>query len=360
MLIRTALTASFLLQFGCSLADPALLDQLGPEDAGNSDVTITEDASVDGGGDVGPADAGRPNAAVDRCDDPDIMVIDETTENLYINTFVLEPDVNVTARCEVASRGSDGFIAIDVQALDTWHFHLQVRDREDRNPSLYLLPSNGSGGCTDTACEQLSDSCTGSGEEHFSFVPTADGRWYIAIDDGELGGAEYSLSAYRTFCDGTLEHGEACDGGANCTSDCRVRLDEENTNILTTQQNFVEAAEVVVPASGSVTVTGRIGDSQGLCDYPDVFTLRIPSGGADLSVRPSECDSRADARYDFALRSAGGNTLATGDRNAEGCPFITRNGAQRLPEGQYFIEMDYDPLEPNDVSNYSVLFGVTP
>lgn len=356
MLIRTTITASILLQLGCSLADPARLDELGPEDAGSGvDVSVG-----DGGMDAGPLDAGRANFAVDRCDSPNIMVIDETTENLYINTVVLEPDVNVTARCGVESRGSDGFIAIDVQALDTWHFHLQVRNQTDRNPSLYLLPSNGAGGCTDTACEQLSDSCSGPGEEHFSFVPTEDGRWYIGIDDGEMGGAEYSLSAYRTFCDGTLEHGEACDGSAICTSDCRVRLNNENTNIFTTQQNFVEAAEVVVPPSGSLTVTGRIGDSQGLCDYPDVFTIRIPAGGAELIVRPNDCMNRPDARYDFALRSAGGNTLVTGDRNAEGCPFINRSGGQRLPEGQYFVEMDFDPLDPTDVANYAVLFEVTP
>ena len=353
MLIRTTLTLSLVLQLGCSLADESLLDRL------RSDAGPMEDAPI--GEDAGPPDdAGPVNFAVNTCDDPAIMVIDDTTENLYIDTRGLQPNVNVTADCEAESRGSDGFIALDVEALDTWHFHLTVLNQTDRNPSLYLLPSNGSGGCNSRACEQVSDSCTGAGEEHFSFVPTESGRWYIGVDDGVMGGAEYNLSAFRTVCGGGLEHGEACDGGENCTSDCRVLLNESNTNILTTQQNFVEAAEVDVPASGSLTITGRIGDSQGLCDYPDVFTLRIPAGGAELVVRPSECSARADARYDFALRSAGGNTLVTGARNAEGCPFIRRSGAERLEEGRYFIEMDYDPLDPTDRVNYSILFEVTP
>ncbi len=344
-----------LLATGCSLADPALYEALPSANDGGAEDGGTTD---DGGND--PDTPMTEQDAVNRCGDPASLVIDETTMGLRINTETFTNEANPGSRCGgIATGGPDGFIGIDVVAGQIWHFHLRVVGRTDRNPSLYLLEDT----CNVLACEESADNCPSSEEEHFAFVPTSSGRWYIGIDDGEMGGAEYNLDAYLTTCDAMrTEHGEACDGrdgerSENCSDDCRILLNSTNTREQSPNQNFVEASEVVLSDDGTLVVSGDIGSDTSQCTYPDMFTMRL-SAGQTFDVRPEPtCNAAANARYALTLLSASGNVLQA-DQMMSGCPFLN----YEVPDGgdgRYFIRLDHRPFGDETVETYNLRFAVT-
>ena len=117
--------------FGCSLADPSLLDPL------RGDAATRRDSSVDVDSTTG-TDAGETaQDAVDDCGDDDVLVLTDTREDIRIDTRELISEVSSLPGCSeaVSVPGPDAFFAVDVVADEYWHFHLRVDARNDPEPS---------------------------------------------------------------------------------------------------------------------------------------------------------------------------------------------------------------------------------
>lgn len=326
---------------GCFIVDDDLLDGLGD---GAVD-TGTVDASTDTGSpDTTPPDTGPTGPQpVDTCgDDDNVFVISETTEDLLVDTTVLNN--RLSAECTGNdSDGNDGFFAIDVVPGQFWHFHLRSDPTDptsvDRDPSLYLLDN-----CDPRRCEHSSDVCDGNKDEHFAFVADSPGRWYIGVDDRSAGGGRYLLDAILPQCgNGIAEHGESCDGEDGCVA-CRWVVNEANPAEQIPNDNFVEANVIRLPADDrELVVRGSIGGS---C-YPDLFSYVVPPGGGTFSVRAldssdSVCSARAQARFDLELLSSGLDNIGGGNDAATGCPIIETP----VTEGRYFVRVSIDAERP--------------
>ena len=285
---------------GCKLADPSLLEALRSDAASERDGGGSGDdggSREDGGRDD---DAGLQSEVVDECGDDHVSVITDTRENIVIDTRGLVDRINSLRGCNLGVPGNDGFLAVDVQPGEYWHFHLRVDRANDpdpttRNPTLYLLDES----CSSCQPSTLANYCSQDQDEHFAITFSSAGRWYIGVDDTNPGGGVFLLDAIRPSCGNTLkEHGEACDeAGEGCSSTCRWILDETSAREKGDNINFDEA-NIVSPDKWPLDVSGDIGGFSG-CKYPDVFVIEVadaqtlevmelPTSGGQCAELPNE------------------------------------------------------------------------
>lgn len=328
---------------GCRLANEDLLNALA-DGGGATDAAV--DAPVE------------MQLAVDQCGAADVTVLGRTTTDILIDTSAFPRNTQVQCG-ETMTPGADGFLAIDVQANEFWHFHLRTETgASDRNPVLYLLNES----CNPRDCEQLSNSCTAANDEHFAFIAPAEGRWYIGIDDGNEGSGRYLLDAIKLDCgDGTTQHGEGCDGGELCTSECRRIMNEESRlEYFGFHDNFLEAFEVQLPApDNQLEIQGDMGGAA-TCNYPDIYTLVVPDGFGLQVVANDEsstrCMTAATAPFSLDLLNAAG-TGRGGGEDANGCPIIDETS---VPPGRYFVRLTDERLDRGSVFNYRLFFRLVP
>ncbi len=341
----------------CSLADPSLYERLGGSDGG---VDVGADGTVV---DVG-TDAFVEQEAVDQCAGDGIRVLSGTTEDIRIDTRTLNNTIGSLPSCGVSTPSPDGFIAVDVQEAEYWHFHLRVDTANDpdptaRNPVLYLLNSS----CAPTMCsrELLSNFCDAQQDEHFAFTFTNAGMWYLGVDDTNGDGGVYLLDAIKPVCgDDEPEHGEACDGQDGCHEDCMWLIDEDNVRERGFNFNQDEANLVQLPPSNELTAFGDIGGFEG-CTYPDVFAIDVGAGQTlEVLSRTSTGDACVGAgspEFTLTLRSAGGSTLQEGPVT-DGCANLGRTFTDA---GRFFvIVQDNRPDSERDRPlSYGLLFRIT-
>jgi cysteine-rich repeat protein len=211
----------------------------------------------------------------------------------------------------------------------------------------------------------VSTSCTGTGDEHFAFDPDANGRWYIGIDDGETGGGQYMLSAFRLNCGDNMEiHGEGCDDGNlndgdGCDRHCRVEVSEARAMEIEPNDNHIEANALVMPASNELIFTGVIA-GPGACTYADTFAVTLPDQ-ADLQVDALNADGTACASgsltpYDLSLENSAGETVLANMEDTSGCSIIR---ATNQEGGTYFVRVSI-AAETDTPSNYRLRVRVLP
>ncbi len=359
--MRTKLACFTVLLASCSLADPDLFRAL--EGDGGMVDTGTEDAPmVDAPGeDTGGEDAGPTGVAVDRCGDDDVMVLVDSTPDIEIDTTSLTNRTGSLPGCgNLQVPGNEGFLAVQVGAGEEWHFHLRPEDTTaELNPTLYLLNES----CSATMCAEnlLANFCDGTGDEHFAFTFSTPGTWYIGIDDTNAGGGRYLLDAIRPVCgDDTPEHGEACDGGDGCGTDCRFMLTNESTRERGFNFNFKEANRIMLPSPDNrLIIQGDIGGFAG-CAYPDVYAIDVPAGGTlRVEQRNSDgdaCTGSGAAEIDLSIRDASNNIRATSS-SENGCAVAEETFASA---GLFFIVMEDARLDTDSALPYQLMFSVTP
>jgi hypothetical protein len=332
------------LVFGanCRLADETLLDRLADGGSG-VDAPTGEDVPT------------TEQVAVDQCGADDVMVLTETTLDILIDTTTLTAQ-NTQVTC-AESRGNDGFLAVEVNGGEFWHFHLRTESAaSDRNPVLYLLTD----GCDTRSCVQLSDTCSANRDEHFGFIPTgARQTWFIGIDDANEGGGRYLLDAIKPTCgNGSAEHGESCDGQEACNDDCRYMITSDSVQERIPNDNFQEANEIVLDGN-QLELRGDMGGI-GDCNYPDVYTILVPDGAQLEVVARDEssmrCMTTATAPFSLTLLNAAGTTRGGGE-DGNGCPVIDQSG---LPGGRYFVRLVDQRLDRSGIFNYRLFFRLTP
>jgi len=360
MKLRTTLLMGAILGLtGCFVVTPGHRDDVlggGQSDGGQSD-----------GGDSAvapPVDAGN-SVLVDVCGDStaDYLVLRDSMPPFIVDTTGL---VNRVSSCGSASApGNDGFLAIEVTAGDQWHFHVipdpatagQVRD-----PFLYLVLPSGSS-CDTRACQHFSNSCEGTGDEHFAFIAPEDGIWYLGIDDAMAGGGVYQIEAVRLQCgDGDKVHGEACDEtSATCNNSCQQILSDTRPNEVEANDNAIEANFVEIPAINNVTLSGTIGGDS--CTYPDVYNFRVPIEGSAVSIDilntdDSVCDNGSLTPFDIVLRNSAGEVRAGPTTNSTtGCAELRVAG---LSAAAYFLHLEHATPIRDRVVPYKVRITVTP
>ncbi|MEM9068710.1 MAG: hypothetical protein AAGE52_09395 [Myxococcota bacterium] len=344
---------------GCSLADPELFRRLA--DGGETPDTGGVDAGMDA---VVEEDSGTTQPAVDRCGTDDVFVITDTMENIAIDTTAFVNDVGSLTGCgNLSTPGPEGFFAVDVTEGEEWHFHLRVDEANDpdptsRNPTLYVFNAS----CSSTMCadDLLANFCDAQQDEHFAFTFETSGRFFIGIDDTNRGGGAYLLDAIRPNCgNGVPEHGEACEGQAGCSSDCRWMVTEDSREEQGFNFNFKEANRIVLPvATNELEVIADIGGFEG-CGYPDVFAVDIPDGGRlEVEQRDgsgSPCSGVGSPDLTLTLRNA--NNDNRGGDVVSGCPVIDETFATG---GLFFVVVEDERPDISRALNYRLNFRVTP
>lgn len=274
---------------------------------------------------------------------------------------------NVRSSCGRGTEGNDVFFAIDVEAGDYWHFHLAADPNDPnasmRDPVLYLfssgLPDNaGAYTCADRSCDFFADRCTNSSDEHFAFVASTSGRWFLGIDDHNTGGGRYVLNAYHPSCrDGVVEHGEACDDGNEintdaCDNSCRKLIRQDGAQESIPNDNVVEANVLVFDVNSLLRIRGTVG---GTVDcYPDVFALNIPDQSrlrvAAIAsfdgTTETPCGASTDAPFSITLQNRTGGQPIPGGVDANGCPSLN---TANLDAGEYLVTIDASETRPEAV-----------
>ncbi len=291
-------------------------------------------------------------------------VLTDTRRNIPIDTTELTSTI-VSTCGGAATIGNDGFLAVDMQAGDAWHFHVKNDPTDpasvDRNPGIYLM----SAACDERDCSHVSLSCSDGGDEHFTMVADADGRYFLGIDDGVSGGGRYLLDAIRLVCgDGTEVHGEACDDGNlddgdGCDHRCQREITVDNPEEREANDDIVSANALVLPDTGELIVSGAIG-GPGTCLYGDYFSLDVPEGATiEVDVVDADgavCSSGALTPFDLSLADAAGELVVNAQTDASGCSQIR---ASALPGGHYTIEVGLG-AETDTVILYRLRVRVTP
>lgn len=269
--------------------------------------------------------------------------------------------------------GNDTFLAIDVAEGEYWHFHLQrdssFTDNTDRNPVVYALPAQGDG-CNTQFCDQFADRCSTGSDEHFAFVATSTGRWYIGVDDQNPGGGHYILDAIRPVCgDGMSEHGEACDdgnasNGDDCDNLCRkvLRGGSELIQEGIPNDNETEANVLDFDVTGVLRVRGTVG---GPIDcYPDVYAITVPQDGrirvqqiqSFSGQTETECSPGTDSPFTITRASRAGGNTQPGGEDANGCILLE---SANLDAGEYLITIDTD-VALDAAQAYTMRFELLP
>ena len=343
-----------LLLQGCLAVDEGFYQGLEP---GSTDVTFYEDC---------------------RSLPSDVIALAGETRDIRIDTTSAVN--NLSSMCS-STGGNDLFIALDVTAGEYWHFHLttdnEFSSSADLNPALYLLTD----ACDDRNCEYFSNRCAGTGDEHFAFVASTTGRYYLGIDDANAGGGHYKLQALRPVCgNGTRDHGESCDDGSHCADgtpcttddpsvcagigdgqcaprsddgcdrDCRQELSASGGSERDPNDNLVEAnvLRTDLPEQNPFVINGDVGGPSDC--YPDVFAVFVEQGErVDVSVLESysagtkigvPCNGLTTyAPLSITLRSNDPNDTPV-PMEIDGCPFVSTGP---LDAGESFITVDADP-----------------
>jgi cysteine-rich repeat protein len=313
-------------------------------------------AGRDGGG--GQVDAGPRFDDTCGATDPR-MILRDTTRGITIDSRSFRSSVGMS--CGAVTPGNDVFIAVDVVAGEYWHFHLSTPDTT-RNPMLFLTPGTS---CDTRNCEYVSAVCTGSGDEHFAFEANANGRWFIGVDDGMMGGSDYTLEAYRPTCrDGRPEHGEGCDDGNmidgdGCDRNCRRELSEMAAVEIEPNDNRREANVLRLPASNALTVSGNIG-GPGTCVYADTFGVNVPAGASlevdALNPDGTACASGSLTPFQLSLQNSAGGNVSMNMRDATGCAIVRATG---LTAGVYFVRLAV-PTETTIAADYNLRIRIVP
>lgn len=332
--LLTILLASSIV-VACDVLDPSLI----PRDGGDGMVGDESPIEMDSG----------PPMLADTCTSRNPPVITSTSTFMVDTTDLLDQFSRIGC-INTAAPGNEGFFKIEVQPGERWHFHLQgIGGGRVSNPSLYMTQD-----CDLRTCGNTSDLCGDNQDEHFSFIPDRPGTWFLGIDDGNAGGGQYRLLAFRNTCgDGQKEHGEACDDdnvmpGDGCDNACRVEL-APNANVMESEPNdSLTDANVVrfaAPSGGSTTTTvsGLISG----CPAEDFFVIKLAAAGRSIRAEMlngsrNPCTTAPPSGIAIHLLDAAGTELGAGEvRAGNMCPTINEDDgfAVDLEQGAYFVQI---------------------
>lgn len=226
---------------------------------------------------------------------------------------------------ELAAPGNDTFFAVDMDAGSKWHFHVRLLS-QTIDPVIYVLDS-----CSDSrSCQDTYfgiNACPPGGDEHFSFVAPATGRYYVALDSMTEGGEPVDVFAVRADCgDLVKQHSEFCDDGNDDPLDgchqCRpvllVDRGEMEPNDGPLDANLIRLGE---DGFGARRIDGTLGSR---CDF-DFFEIEIPPGaftsvtlGDQVDCGLAEIELRAPGEpHPFELSPIAAGAGCPGIENAE-------------------------------------------
>lgn len=209
----------------------------------------------------------------DTCIEAEVPVIEPGPTPRELTLEPLGDDWQV-ANCGAAlALGNEGFFAVDLEAGEKLHVHVDALDALD--PVLYVVDS-----CDERVCQPLNaaNHCA-SGKEHLSFLAPRASRYFVGVDSVDPGGGRVSLLAIVPECgNGEKEHSEACEDGNvepgdGCDPACRFELDASERTELEPNDDLAGGNVLAIEAGTTVfRVRGRL---EGTCD-PEVFSFDLP------------------------------------------------------------------------------------
>lgn len=287
----------------------------------------------------------------ETCGDMDAPLL-QPGDTVTVDTRGMANDETVslcTGLWGTSAPGPDSFFRIQVASGEYWHFHIEPVSA-GVNPFVYVLPPN----CNDGGLcskNRSSNRCSASApaDEHFGVRFDQSGTWYLGLDDVNVEGGQYRISAFRPACDGMeAQHGESCDGDVapndTCTDDCRLYL-PSMPNTMASGEGSVPnddkfwAPELRLSAlQTSVTISGTV---RGECD-PDVFMVPVQATHPRIRVRlvntEGACIGSPAAPGDIHIRvTDAADSYEVIGANVAGPCFEALTTA--LPAGEHFVEV---------------------
>jgi hypothetical protein len=295
-----------------------------------------------GSGATGGGDGSTLIQSADFCE-PAAQVPTRAADNRFldVDTTGLRNDFANLSFCGISRSlpETDAFFKVDLIAGRRYHFHVRAQPMQDL--AVYLLRS-----CNEQTCTGSIDECPAGTDEHFSFVATQAGTYFLGIDGISTSATTvpFTFLATQPTCGnrdaargGVDEHSEVCDdGNTNETDDC----DNKCRKVLNTSETEAEpngdpyGANVLRLAANTIQVRGRLG---GPCDT-DYYAVSVPQGAA-LTVSLVNEQGGVCAGLpstEIRLLNAGFVQQAS---VASTCPVFeaTTPGTTNLAAGEYFL-----------------------
>jgi len=284
-----------------------------------------------------PKEGTTGNSLGEDCLGDDIPTFVSENSFVAIDTSTLRNDRQQLSCVGQSAQGNDGFFAVEMTKDKKWHFHVKVTAGTTADPTVYVLDQ----GCQDSVCQRgwgLNE-CLPGQDEHFSFFPPHDGRYFVAVDTIGEGGEPMELLAVEPECgNGVKEHSESCedgnlDDGDGCDSRCRQEIEFDASEVEPNDESTANA-NVLMFDGENARVTGEVG---GKCDF-DSFAVAVPANGAISAIVSGDCS------YDMSLalvRRDGLTEIQAVETAAGECPEIdgSEDFARDLAAGVYFLRI---------------------
>jgi cysteine-rich repeat protein len=306
---------------------------------------------------------------------PRVALGDETEAVFVVDTAGLD---NAFEQCTgtLPVPGEDGVLTANFRVDEKWHFHVRPLDNVslDFDPAVYVMSSCESA----RSCQApiaVMDRCGPGKDEHFSFTASAEGEYYLVLDNqiASSTSRKYELSVVKPVCgNGIREHDETCDdgnesAGDGCDDICRTEL---STNGLAEEANddHATASTVILDSAGQRIVWGALPP----CDV-DYYgfqvaapaTLRVDMGPNDTSMSPDalptacvDTDAQRLIMKLYREEPGGGRTEITTGIPPTGstCPALAYVPLDQA--GKYTVELTWPKNETKTI-DYRLLFRVT-
>lgn len=305
---------------------------------------------------------------------PRVALGDETEAVFVVDTAGLD---NAFDQCTgtLPVPGEDGVLTANFRVDEKWHFHVRPLDDSslDFDPAVYVMSSCESARSCQAPIAEM-DRCGPGKDEHFSFTATAEGEYYLVLDNQIASSAprKYEVSVVKPSCgNGIREHDETCDdgnedAGDGCDDACRTEL---SRNGLAEEANDDhETASTVILDGGQRIIWGTLPP----CDV-DFYgfrvgqpgTLRLDMGPNSASMSPDDppiacvdAEARNLTMRLYREDPGGSRTeIATGlAPTGSDCPALA--GAPLSQAGKYTVELTW-PKDATKTIDYRLFFQVT-
>lgn len=284
-----------------------------------------------------PEEGTTSGALGEDCLGANIPTFDSLNDFRQIDTSVLRNDRYELSCVGQSAVGNDGFFAVEMTGGKKWHFHVKVTAGTTADPTVYVLDS----GCQDSVCQRgwgLNE-CVAGQDEHFSFFPPRDGRYFVGVDSITEGGEAMQVLAVQPECGNNVkEHSETCDdgnldAGDGCDELCRNELISSTSEVEPNDEPTANANVLPLGDDGA-RATGQVG---GKCDF-DSYAITVPEGAALAAAVTGECSFALSLQL---VDPDGLRPLATVETPAGECPTITgeESFASNLSAGVYFLRL---------------------
>lgn len=239
--------------------------------------------------------------------------------------------------------GNDVYFRISMEENQKWHFH--VKEHEGVDPLIYIADR-----CDDSrSCRDGINACGEGKPEHFSFVASSAGDYFVGLDSLTETSAPLEVFAVNPVCGngGAPQHSEFCDDQNDDPLDgchqCRRALSDGDHDDADGKNSFNDGPldptlllidEDVLENGGEFSVGGAVASD---CDF-DFFEFTLTAAMSVTATLSGEGDDGAACRgADLTIDQDRTRSFLVDSEASAGCPLVA--GPEELEPGAHQIRV---------------------